>query len=592
VSEETGTIVLRSAETGGWRTFQRPREIVIARRPADVLPGLRYLEAAVQERRLHAAGLVSYEAAPGFDPALRVQASEDFPLLWFGLYDGFHEAAGLPPAGRAEQPLDWTPSVSRREYDLALQRIRDRIRAGDTYQVNYSYRLRARFELEPWSWFLHLAARAGAAHAAYLDLGRWAVCCASPELFFRVRDGTLLARPMKGTAARGRTVQEDDQAAARLQGSAKDRAENVMIVDMIRSDVGKVAAPGSVQVPRLCEVERYPTVLQMTSTVTARVSAPLGEVMRALFPCASVTGAPRVRTMEIIAEVESAPRGLYTGSVGHLAPDGERPAGMFNVAIRTAVVDRGSASAEYGVGGAILWDSDAAEEYRESESKARVLRAPAWTPGTELLEALLWTPAEGWFLLDRHLARMSESARYFGIPFDDAAARLALDREAAGLAAGPLGGQPHKVRLVLDSSGAASVSSQPLEAIARSPVQRVRLSSFPVRSSEVLLYHKTSRREVFERARREHPGCDDVILWNERGEITESCTANVVAEVDGARVTPPVSCGLLAGTFRAELLRLGEISERLLTRRELRACPSVWLVNSVRRWMPAALLPD
>ncbi len=583
MSGDPGTVVLRRADDGTWLSFRRPVEIVTTSNPGEVLALLRHLEEQVLDNGRHAAGFLSYEAAPGFDPALRVRRSEDFPLLWFGLYDGFQEARDLPRAGEAEARLDWQPGVTREEYERALLLVKDRIGRGDTYQVNYTYRLRASFEGDPWPYFLALAGRARAGHAAYVDLGRWSVCCASPEMFFHLENGILVSRPMKGTAPRGLSLAEDEERARQLQQSAKNRSENIMIVDMIRNDMGRVAEIGSVSVPRLCEIERYPTLLQMTSTVQARASVPPSEVLRALFPCASITGAPKVSTMGIIAEVESTPRGLYTGSIGHLAPEGGGIAARFNVAIRTVVIDRRAGSAEYGVGGGILWESDPAEEYCECEIKTRVLRpAPS---SIELLEAILWTPADGFFLLERHLNRLCESAQYFGIALDAAAVRRSLDELAAGLPA-----REHKVRLVVDGEGAPALSAQALDDIARPPVQRVCLAGTPVSRSDVLLFHKTGNRALFQRELREHPGCDDVILWNEDGEVTESCTANLVVQTPAGKVTPPVSCGLLPGTFRAHLLDEGSIAERVVTREELRGCSAIWLVNSVRKWMPALLV--
>jgi para-aminobenzoate synthetase/4-amino-4-deoxychorismate lyase len=581
-SGSPGTVVLRRADDGCWLSFSRPAEVVTTRDPRDVLPLLRHLEEQVREKRRHAAGFLSYEAAPGFDPALRVRSSDDFPLLWFGLYEGFQEARDLPQGPQTGCRLDWRPSVTPDQYDQALHRVKDRIARGDTYQVNYTYRLRAPFEGDPWTYFLELARRARAGHAAYLDLGRWSVCCASPEMFFQLEAGTLVSRPMKGTAPRGLSAAEDEDRARWLQASAKNRSENIMIVDMIRNDMGKVAEIGSVSVPRLCEIERYPTLLQMTSTVQARVSAPPSEVLRALFPCASITGAPKVSTMGIIAEVESAPRGLYTGSIGQMAPDGGGISARFNVAIRTVVIDRRAGAAEYGVGGGILWESDPADEYRECEIKSRVLQ-PA-PPPIELLEAILWTPQEGFFLLERHMKRLCESAAYFDIAVNAAAVRTALDELASGLPR-----RDHKVRLVVSGHGAPTLSAQPLEEIAKPAVQRVCLAGTPVSRSDVLLYHKTGHRALFQRELQAHPGCDDVILWNEDGEVTESCTANVVAQTPAGKVTPPVSSGLLPGTFRAHLLSEGSVTEGVLTREELRECRSIWLVNSVRKWMPAVL---
>jgi para-aminobenzoate synthetase/4-amino-4-deoxychorismate lyase len=476
--------------------------------------------------------------------------------------------------------LEWNATVSRSDYEKALHEIKARIAAGITYQVNYTYRLRAPFRGDPWRYFQGLAGTARSGYPSYLDVGRWAVCSASPELFFRLDGDEVESRPMKGTAARGMMLKEDDERARTLQASEKDRAENLMIVDMIRNDLGRVAETGSVAVPRLCTVERFPTVLQMTSTVTARVTRSFSDLLAALFPCASVTGAPKVSTMRIIAELESTPRGLYTGGIGFLAPAGSGIRAQFSVAIRTVTVDRQAGVAEYGVGGGVLWDSDPGEEYRECEIKTRILSRGS--PAFELLEAILWSPGDGYFLLDRHLARLGDSAAYFDVPVNLGSTRKALDAFAADLPP-----QDHKVRIAVDRSGAAGITAQALSATARPRVQRICLAASPVSSADVYLFHKTSRRAALERELAGHPGCDDVILWNERGEVTESCTANVVVERGGVKFTPPVACGLLPGTFRAELLDSGSITERIITRDMLRAAEGIWLINSIRKWMPA-----
>jgi para-aminobenzoate synthetase/4-amino-4-deoxychorismate lyase len=493
-----------------WLRFANPIEIVSARSLAEVLPGLHRIEEQVCTRRLYAAGYLAYEAAPAFDAALPVRTAAAMPLMWFGLYDRA-EPIELPAPDRPAEPIaPWQPTVRWDEYERAINAIKDHIAAGRTYQVNYTYRLRAPFGDDPWTFFLHLA-RKQSNYAAYLDLDRWAICSASPELFFQLDGHTLLSRPMKGTAPRGKTLREDQANMAWLHHSEKNRAENVMIVDMIRNDLGRVAQIGSVQVPQLFEVERYPTVLQMTSSVTAQTTVSFAEIMRALFPCASITGAPKVSTMRIISALETTPRGVYTGAIGYLTPD---RCAQFNVAIRTVTIDRAAGQAEYGVGGGIVWDSDAADEYRECEIKTRVLTSQPIE--FELLEALLWTPGDGYFLLDRHTARLWDSADYFGFQFDRAAWLDRLEEVCRSLP--PV---DHKVRASLSRSGVLGVSAAPLSEISRPPIQRVALAQHPIDSGDVLLYHKTSRRAIYEAARAARPDCDDVILWNEHGEITE-----------------------------------------------------------------------
>jgi para-aminobenzoate synthetase/4-amino-4-deoxychorismate lyase len=392
----------------------------------------------------------------------------------------------------------------------------------------------------------------------------------------------VISRPMKGTAPRGRTLDEDRAQMEWLYHSEKNRAENVMIVDMIRNDLGRIAEIGSVQVPQLFEIERYPTVLQMTSTVTAQTDAPFTQIMSALFPCASITGAPKVGTMKFIAELETTPRGVYTGAIGYLTP--ERVA-QFNVAIRTVTIDRERQQAEYGVGGGIVWDSDAADEYRECEIKTRVLTSSPIE--FELLEALLWTPEDGYFLLDRHVARLKDTAEYFGFPFDRAALIDRLEEVRRSLPA-----VDHKVRVALKRSGALSITATALSDIPRPLVQRVALARNPIDSHDVFLYHKTSRRAVYDRVQAEQPACDDVILWNERGEITESCSANVVIDLAQELITPPLESGLLGGIFRSELLEQGQIAERVLTIEMLRTAQRMWLINSVRKWMDVVLIDE
>jgi para-aminobenzoate synthetase/4-amino-4-deoxychorismate lyase len=355
-----------------------------------------------------------------------------------------------------------------------------------------------------------------------------------------------------------------------------------MIVDMIRNDMGRIAEMGTVHVPRLFEAERYPTVWQMTSTVSSQTTARCSEILKALFPCASITGAPKVSAMRIIADLEPAARGVYTGAIGYLAPGGRA---QFNVAIRTVVVDRLAGRAVYGVGSGVVWDSDADEEYDECLVKARVLVAK---PGDfSLLETMLWQPGEGIFLLGRHLRRLADSAKYFGFPIDPPRIKQTL---AAAIAALP--DQAHRVRLLVDQHGGPRVETQPLPAAIGTQPLRLGLAIAPVDREDVFLYHKTTRREIYNTARRARPDCDDVLLWNERGEITETCIANVAVRLDGELVTPPADCGLLAGTLRGELLEAGVLRERAVRVEDMARCAAIFVFNSVRGWRIAELIAD
>jgi para-aminobenzoate synthetase/4-amino-4-deoxychorismate lyase len=389
----------------------------------------------------------------------------------------------------------------------------------------------------------------------------------------------ILARPMKGTARRGRTLEEDRALGASLAASAKERAENVMVVDMIRNDLGRVAEVGTVEVPELFTVERYPNVWQMTSLVKATSVAPLDEIFAALHPSASVTGAPKVRTMELLAGLEGSPRGVYTGAVGHIPPDG---LARFNVAIRTAVVDRRRQSLAFGIGSGIVWDSSADGEYAECLLKASVLGARP--PAFELLETLLWSPGEGYALLDRHLQRLQASAEYFLRPVS------LPDVQAALIAVVAAETEPMRVRLLVAEGGRITTEATPH---VPTPVPlRVAVAPEPIDSTDVFLFHKTTHRRVYEQARSSVEGVDEVLLWNTAGELTEATTANVIVEADGVRVTPPVECGLLGGTYRARMLEAGEVSVQRVGVASLRPATRLWLVNSVHGVREAVLVSD
>jgi len=572
-----------------WLLFENPVEVLTARTPDEVFQCLEKIE----QSGLWAAGFVSYEAAGAFDDALKTHAPGDLPLLQFGLFQTL-EKVGTPRRGvRSYELGEWKPSVTRGEYTEAIASIKEHIAAGDTYQVNYTFRLNADFSGDPLSFFCDLAAaqqgQYGAffcdlaaaqqgQYGAFMETDDYSICSASPELFFELKDGTITSRPMKGTLPRGLTFSNDWKNAETLKNSAKDRAENIMIVDMIRNDIGRVAEAGSVETLSRFDVEKYPTVWQMTSTVKGELSqrrkgAKDAGIWRALFPCASITGAPKAKTTELIQELEKGPRGIYTGSIGFIAPNGDA---QFNVAIRTAVIQDGKA--EYGIGGGIVWDSDADSEYEEALSKAAILTKKM--PKFELLETMLYEDGEI-FLLERHLKRLAESAEYFDYRFDrekiyDHLRNLRLKK-------------PTRIRVLLSKDGQFKVEAASCRLQRQDASATLAIAKEPVDSKDVFLYHKTTNRAVYEDAKADFPDADDVLLFNERGEVTESCIANIVVELDGRKLTPPVSCGLLAGTFRDELLGSGEISEEILTLDDLKRANRIWVVNSVRKWREVAV---
>jgi para-aminobenzoate synthetase/4-amino-4-deoxychorismate lyase len=565
-----------------WLALSGPAGTVEARTREEVLPALGKIEALVEREELYGAGFISYEAAPAFDSALRTRPPGDLPLLWFGLYRRCGETE-LPAGGGTEKFPDWTPSVTESEYRAAIGEIKRRIALGETYQVNYTYRLLASFRGDGRKLFRRMAAEQGAKAGAFIDAGRYQVCSASPELFFRREGSRIVTRPMKGTQRRGWTAREDSRLSRKLRRSAKNRAENLMIVDLLRNDLGRIAATGTVETGPLFEIEKYPTLFQMTSTVSARTGVSLPEILAALFPCGSVTGAPKPSTMGIIADLETTPRRVYTGAVGLVSP-GRRA--LFLVAIRTLLLDRETRTAEYGVGGGIVWDSRAQAEYTECRLKARIVSGNR--PDFSLLETIGWTPGEGYALLERHLDRMGSSARHFRFPFDPARARRLLVRHGGKFP--PL---PHKVRLLAGLDGSLSCRAQPLPPEPKGKHWRVALAPSPVDSRDGFLLHKTTRRETYEAARAARPEADEVILWNERGEVTEATASNLVIELSGELFTPPLSSGLLPGTLRGLLLDEGKIRERTISREELTRAERFFLINSVRGWRRAVLAePD
>ena len=579
---------------GAERAFQmvRPVGVVEARRPLEVPDALDSLEGAT-ERGLWAAGFVSYEAAPGLDRDLRVclrnsdDPFADLPLLWFALFEGPEDRPLLEAPGEAQpEPAEssWCPSVDRAHYDAAIEQIHDHIAAGDLYQVNHTLRLRARIRDDQHDLYRDLCLAQRSAYGAYLNTGRHRVLSASPELFFRIEEDRITTRPMKGTAPRGRWDDEDRLMAQRLLASEKDRAENAMIVDLLRNDLGRIAEPGSVCVARMFEPERYETVWQLTSTIVARLrrGLRLSEIFRALFPSGSVTGAPKVASMRLISELEDSPRGLYTGAIGYLAPAGSgEPRANFSVAIRTVVLDVETGLAEYGVGGGITHGSSAAREFEELRAKARVLTARQ--PAFELLETLRYEPDSGYADLGEHLERIAASARYFGFRCDEQSVATALEKAAADL-----DGRT-RVRVTLARDGTVSLAAAELPPDPEEPVP-VAFDRDPVDPADVWLYHKTTRRAAYDRRRVARPDVDDVLLTNTRGQVTESTVANLAVRLGGTWLTPALECGLLPGTRRAALLRAGRLAERRITLDEVRAAEDLALVSSLRGWRQAVLV--
>ena len=582
---QTARVILDDARAGRERVrrYAAPCAVIVANAPDEVPGALVEIQRAVDAGK-HVAGYFSYELGYALEPRLLRRLRGERSLLWFGIFDTVEVVEGDAvvralhewTTGRAYVgPLahEW----SRDEYRTRFAAARELIAAGDIYQVNLSFRAHFAFLGDPLALYLRLRENSRAAHGAYVDDGSRTILSLSPELFFDLAsDGQITARPMKGTAPRGTDSSADTRARDALANSAKDRAENLMIVDLLRNDLSRIAEPGSVAVPSLFTVETYPTLHQMVSTVTARArpGTQVEDFVRALFPCGSITGAPKIRAMEVIHDLETSVRGVYCGAVGAFSPDG---AARFNVAIRTATIEAGRG--ELGIGSAIVYDSNADAEYDEC-----LLKAGYFNSAREpilLIETLAWRPPFGFERLSLHLARMERSARALGIPFDPAAARRELD------ACVTCGDDLRRVRLTLDEDGVFASTSSPL---GQSPeFWTYAISPVRISSSDALARHKTSWRGMLDgeqaRAAR-HCRADEVVFLNEKNEVVEASRTNIFVMRGEIFITPPLDSGALDGCLRRELIERGKCAERILTPRDLEE-GRVYLGNSLRGLIPA-----
>lgn len=572
------------------RFYRDPAAVVVARRPDEVVPALERIE-ALRAEGYELAGYFAYEAGLALEPRLApladARSGAAGPLVWFGAFTGHQAIAAGDMAGwLAEQAGDgqasigpMQPQLSPGGYEQVFAALQDAISAGDIYQANLTFPLSGSWRGDPMALYAALRPASAAGYGGVVFDGSHWLLSLSPELFFALKDGAATVKPMKGTRPRGRDAAEDAGLAAELAASIKDRSENLMILDLMRNDLSRVSQAGSVKVEKPFAVESYPTVHQMVSTVRAQLLPGRGaaDMLRALFPCGSITGAPKLKAMDIISELEQSPRGVYCGAIGHIAPGG---AARFNVAIRTVTLDAATGDMECGLGGGITWDSAAEDEYAEVQTKSRFLARAAGD--FELLETLLLEDGH-YTLLERHLSRLASSASHFGFTSPEAA-RAALEALAQAHPHGRL-----RVRLLCAANGSVRIDSTPAGPPEQG-IRRVRIASAPVSRAEPFLYHKTTRRSVYDAHMSRCAGSAfDVLLWNDAGELTEFTRGNLVLDIGGQRVTPPVSSGLLDGTLRRELVESGALTEQVLTRDDLARANAIWFINSLRGWVAVSM---
>jgi para-aminobenzoate synthetase/4-amino-4-deoxychorismate lyase len=571
------------AHGGGALLFSEPVEVVMLSSLTELEPFFRTLEEKL-EQGYFLAGWLTYEAGYGFEQIF-IDGCEDegaaTPLGWFGLYrqPELFSAREVEQLFSEDAPFSTGAlsfNLSEEEYARKISTIKAEIAAGNLYQVNFTGRYRFGFNASPLALFSALRAAQPSSYTAFINSGKRTILSFSPELFFAKRGAVIETMPMKGTAPRGQSAEEDRRLKEGLGQCPKNLAENLMIVDLLRNDLGRICKTGTVEAGGLFSTESWPTLHQMVSTIRGehRDDVGLYELFRALYPCGSITGAPKISAMKLIRSLEPEPRGIYTGTIGFMTPDRDM---VFNVAIRTVELSREEGI--YGSGGGIVWDSDPKEEYRECQLKAKIL-ASAVGQNFSLFESILW--AGGYLWLEEHIERLALSAIALGFPCNKAVATLMLERQEEELRQF---GDRFKVKLTLSFQGLFTLSCEKVEPLNSVEPLRLFLSGQSVDASQPLLYHKTTARELYNHAytRAQQKGYDEVIFFNERGEVTEGAISNIFIRKGRYFYTPPIHCGLLDGIFRRYFLATRPwVTEKVLTVQELREADMVYIANSVR----------
>ena len=573
-------IILRNKKDDSWRIFSSPVEVLYTHDLQNVREVLNKVQNKVEKKNLIAAGYLSYEAAPAFDNAYCVNKKGNLPLICFGLFKDYKTEITLESNNHeSAEAIEWEIATNQTHYEIHLKYIKDQIKLGNTYQVNYTLRKHSKCIANPYGFFLEKVQ--DAPYAAFIESDEHTIISTSPELFFKLSDESLICKPMKGTSKRGRTLKEDIALMKELKNSEKDKAENIMITDMLRNDMGKISDTGSVKVLSEFDIEKYPTVWQMTSSVKSQTRASITAIFEALFPCASVTGAPKVSSMKIISEIEDQPREIYTGAIGYIAPNNEA---QFSVPIRTILSNKKIDRSVYGTGSGIVWDSEWEKEWDECQNKSAILSVSH--QNFELFETMRWDSNRGIFLEELHLNRLKDSAEFYNFKFSHEKINDKLHDYLKNL-------EPESekiIRLFLAKDGETRLTTSAYKEHNKDKSQLISLAMQPVDSDDLSLYHKTTIRGIYEDATGENPDCDDVLLWNEDGHITESTISNIIFKKDSEYFTPPISCGLLGGTYRTHLINQGHLVERIIPKTEINLYSEIYLINSVRGKYPVKLI--
>ena len=562
--------------------FKNPLNIISCYDSNEVSGSLNQIE-KMTKKGFFAAGFISYEAGFAFEKILKQKKHSNFPLLWFGIFkkplifDHRHiefedyKLCGRYSIGSIKQ------DISEKEYIDSIKKIKKYIEKGHTYQVNRTFKLDFSFKGCPEDLYLNLRQKQSVPYSAIIKFGKKYILSFSPELFFRQKKGVIQVKPMKGTIERGRFMEEDIRNSVTLNNCSKNRSENIMIVDLLRNDLGRISHAGTVKTNRFFEVEKYESLFQMTSTIEgkARDNVSLYDLFKSTFPSGSVTGAPKIRTMQIIDEIEESARRIYTGSIGFIAPCMHK---VFNVAIRTLLIDQRSGSGEMGIGSGVVYDSDPKKEYEECLLKAKFLTERS--KHFSLIETMLWHPARGFELLEFHLQRLKESSEYFGYKYDKNKLikyfnniQKCLDKN-----------NRCRLRLLLNKQGDIKADYSILHDI--DAPKTITFSTLKTDSSNKWLYHKTTNRGLYDSEYQRHKemGFFDVIFTNEKGQVTEGAISNIFVKKNGVYYTPPIECGVLNGVYRRYILTTGklDIREKILFAEDLLNADSIFISNAVR----------
>lgn len=557
--------------------FINPVKIISTKYFDNVATCLDEIKCAVNNG-YYVAGYMSYEAAYAFTHRMKDFPAVTMPLLWFGV---FTQPTDLSKRETEDFSVgNWKLNQSKKEYEKAFQNIQQAIVAGETDQVNYTVQFQAPFSGSSLSYYEQLKHAQQGQYSAYLDLGNEQILSASPELFFHLQNNIITTKPMKGTIHRGKTYEEDIKNAKWLAASYKNQLENNLITKLMVDELKMVTNESSIKIIDQYQIKKYPTVYQMTSTIKGSILPHVSavDILKTLFPCGSITGVPKDKTMDIIAKLEKNPRNVYCGTIGYIAPNNDA---IFNVPIRTVMIDQKSQLARYGAGGGITRQSNVEEEFQETLTKTKVLYEKQ--KSFSLLET--FGLKQGKIIaFEEHIQRIKNSANYFNIPIHIDSIKNQLHILQENNKDGEW-----RIRLLVNHQGKANFEVKPLP---KSKKAVVKLASSPINKNDIFLYHKTTNRTVYEERLKEIDDVFDVLLWNENNEVTEFTIGNIVVERGDELLTPPIQCGLLPGTFREKLLKAGTIKESKITKEDLNHCKNIWLINSVREWVPVKLISE